>query len=281
MEIHSNIPYTHESPRNLLHEFDLYLPRASSADPTARPLICFIHGGAWRSEDKAYYSLLAEKLVQHTGLAVAIPNYRLTPREETENSTLRHPLHAQDILNFLEFLLTWDSPSGFSFSFDSTQLFLMGHSCGAHMLSSIFLDSSAATPSLTPTQTLLDAVKGIIVSEGIYDLDLLTTRFPNYLEWFIAPAFGKLMSYAHLAVTSYPLRSPNINWLVVHSQGDSMVDSPQSERMLGHLKSEYGSSAEERVFYDTTLTQGHDDILVTEEFVKIVAQFIKKYPGNV
>lgn len=279
MEIHSDIPYTHESPRNPLHEFDLYLPRAraSTTDPAARLLICYVHGGAWRAEDKAKHSALAKKLVHHTGFPVAVPNYRLTPLKETADNILRHPSHAKDILDFLEFLLTWGPPYGLNLSFGPTQLCLMGHSCGAHMLSSIFLDSSAVTPSLTPSQALLNAVKAIIPSEGIYDLDLLSNNFPDYLEWFVARAFGKRASYAPFAVTSYRTRSHSISWLLIHSQGDTMVNFPQSEKMLEHLKSEYGPSADERIFYDTSLTQDHFDIPAGDELVNIVGQFIQRF----
>ncbi|KAF9453226.1 alpha/beta-hydrolase [Macrolepiota fuliginosa MF-IS2] len=276
MDIHSDIPYTRESLRNPLREFDLYLPPGSIADPTTRPTICFVHGGAWRSEDKKEHSVLAENLVHHTGLAVVVPNYRLTPHEETRDNVLRHPSHTEDILNFLEFLLTWEGPPGCGRVFDPTQLFLMGHSCGAHMLSSILLDSSMVTASLTPSRSLLDAVKGVVMSEGIYDLDLLNLHFPDYLGWFIAPAFGTLESYSPFAVTSYALRRRTLSWLLIHSQGDTLVDFSQSEKMLNHLKSEYGTSADERICYNTALTQGHDDILVTDEFVKIVGHFIEK-----
>lgn len=222
------------------------------------------------------HSALAEKLVHYTGFPVVVPNYRLTPREGPVDDILRHPTHAKDILDFLEYLLTWGSPHGLSLSSGPTQLFLMGHSCGAHMLSSIFLDSSAVTPSLTPSPKLLGAVKGISPSQGIYDLELLINNFPSYLEWFVARAFGKQESYAPFSVTSYPTRSRSINWLLVHSQGDTMIDLPQSEKMLEHLKAEYGPSAEEHIFYDTSLTQDHFDVPASDELVNIMGEFIKR-----
>lgn len=229
-------------------------------------------------EDKKDHSALAERLVRRTGFPVAVPNYRLSPRENIGNHILRHPSHASDILQFLEFLLAWDGFPGpdSGLALDAKGLLLMGHSCSAHMLAAIFLDSSAVTPNLTPSPALLNAVKGIVTSEGIYDLELLCSRFPDYLSWFIAPAFGNLKTYAPYAVTNYNLRRPGINWLLIHSQGDTLVDVPQSEKMLAHLKSEYGPSANGHIFYDTSLTQGHNDILVTDEFVQIVGQFVEK-----
>jgi hypothetical protein len=142
------------------------------------------------------------------------------------------------------------------------------------MLAAILLDSSAATPTLTPSSALLDAIKGVVMSEGIYDLDLLTAHFPEYLDWFVAPAFGKLDSYAAFAVANYAPRRLGFDWLFIHSQGDTLVDFPQSEKMLRCLQAEYGPSADRRISYDTSLTQSHDDILVTDEFVQIVGRFI-------
>lgn len=193
-----------------------------------------------------------------------------------QDPPVRHPLHAKDILQFLEFLLTRVGPSGMGRAVDPTKLFLMGHSCSAHMLSSIFLDSSAVTPVLTPSSALLHAVQGIVFSEGIYDLDLLCSRFPSYLDWFVAAAFEKLETYAAFTVTNYALRRPNIRWLLIHSQGDTLIDKPQTEKMLKHLKDQYGSSADEYIHHDTSLIQGHDEILVEDEFVQIVGRFIQK-----
>lgn len=199
-----------------------------------------------------------------------MPNYRLTPTNETSGNTLQHPSHTEDILRFLEFLITWNGPVDDGHAIDIKQLFLMGHSCGAHMLSCILLDSSATTPSLAPSIVLLDAVKSVILSEGIFDLDLLNARFPDYLSWFIAPTFGKLDSYAAFATTSYPTRRHEYSWLLIHSTGDTLVDLVQSVQMLRHLRASNG-----QVILNTSFTQDHDDILSSDDFVDVVKQFIQ------
>lgn len=50
LEEHLDVPYTVEDARNKLREFDFYVPRRHE-DISRRlpPLICFVHGGAWRS----------------------------------------------------------------------------------------------------------------------------------------------------------------------------------------------------------------------------------------
>lgn len=50
LEEHLDIPYTAEDVRNRLREFDFYVPtRHESLGTRLPPLICFVHGGAWRS----------------------------------------------------------------------------------------------------------------------------------------------------------------------------------------------------------------------------------------
>ncbi|PPQ75416.1 hypothetical protein CVT24_012982 [Panaeolus cyanescens] len=259
MTVSLNINYTdnHDDP---LRQFDLYLPQIHNNSV----LICFIHGGAWRSEDKKDHAQLAHSLVTATGYSVAVPNYRLTPPDNSD-SAFHHPLHASDVHRFLDFVLAArDLPSSF---------ILIGHSCSAHMLASIFLDStkSCVQPPLRPSHNLLNAVKAIILSEGIYDLDSLVATFPDYRAWFILPAFGPAQSYQKYSVLNYPLLpNSNIRWLLLHSKGDTLIDIPQTKAMYHHLH----SLDDTKVSIDVDrLTDEHDDILRTPLYVDLVAKF--------
>ena len=178
-----------------------------------------------------------------------------------------HPSHTQDLLQFLNFIISHPSPV-----FDSGNLTLIGHSCSAHMLSSIFLDSSAITPSLSPSPELLRSVKAIVMSEGIYDLDILITSFPEYREWFIHRAFGIAESYSQFSVLTYPIwPSSAISWLLFHSKGDTLVDQIQSEAMYNHLF----QLCPQNVFRNLNdLTEGHDDILRSNRYVELISQFV-------
>ncbi|KAF8969964.1 Alpha/Beta hydrolase protein [Flammula alnicola] len=230
-------------------QFDLYSPAIASQQA---PLLCFIHGGAWRSEDKRDYAALARSLAITTRCPVAVPNYRLTPANNLDPQ-FRHPIHAQDILLFLEFIQTWNSPPC---PFDASKLVLMGHSCSAHMLSSIFLASDSANLSLVPSAELLSSIKGIIMSEGIYDLDGLLARFPGYRQWFVEPAFGPSQTYSQFSALKYP---------------------------CGHLPRYPGSCFTPREIDPQhvsinvdELTEEHNENLHTEAYVKVVKQFTAK-----
>jgi len=226
-------------------------------------------------DDKSAHSALAASLVKACNCPVLVPNYRLTPHVLTEDNQFRHPKHAEDVLKFLVFLTTWE---GIPNLFDPTgrPMFLMGHSAGAHMLAAIFLDSSAFTPSLTPPPAVLQLVKGIALSEGIFDIDLLLARFPPYREWFIAPAFGDLQSYAGAATTRLPLRDgASLKWLIVHSRADTLVDVPQSDAMYAHLRALYGAAADTHVASNfDEIEAEHDDVLGTQPFIDGIRSFV-------
>ncbi|GLB35040.1 putative alpha/beta hydrolase fold [Lyophyllum shimeji] len=263
--------YTTDAQRQL----DIHMPGDAVPNPLP-PLIVFIHGGAWRTEDKGEHRKLARDLATATGFPVAVPNYRLTPRDPPDDNHFRHPGHAEDALQALIFLTTWKGPSAVGRPiYDPNRFYLMGHSCGAHMLSSIFLDSSSVTPTLAPPPSLLRAVQKIIMSEGIYDLDLLLSTFPNYRDWFVAPAFGRRESYAPFSTTTYPLIDKRIKWLIIHSKGDTLVDLPQSDAMYQHLCELNGGDASTRIHRNTEQLSGeHNDILLGLEFVEIVKNYI-------
>jgi acetyl esterase/lipase len=209
----------------------------------------------------------------HTSYPVVVPNYRLT---EPDNK-LQHPAHAEDILQLLTFLLSWPGPAGYpSPPCNPDKIFLMGHSCSAHMLASIILDSSE--PTLVPSPELLQAIRGVIFSEGIYNIDTLLQSFPTYRDWFIANAFGSLPNYNQCSVTSTPLRegASHIHWLIIHSRGDTLVDMGQSQEMYEHLQSLHrNAGGPGRVLgcWDD-LNEEHNAILQSGKFHQIVGDFI-------
>ena len=224
-------------------------------------LISYYYTG---SEDKQEHAQFARNVAIATSYPVAVPDYRLSPR--AGDPVFVHPAHAQDVLQFLNFILSHPSPA-----FDPGNLTLIGHSCSAHMLSSIFLDSSAVTPSLSPSPELLHSVKAIIMSEGIYDLDLFLISFPETREWFIKRAFGIAESYPQFSVLTYPARlSSATSWLLLHSKGDTLVNQIQTDAMYDHLL----QLCPQNVFRNVDdLIEDHNDIPNSDRYVKLISQF--------
>ncbi|KAF7302994.1 Esterase lipase [Mycena kentingensis (nom. inval.)] len=266
MNHHLNIAFTTEA--DPLRSFDAYIPSFPS-----QAILVFVHGGAWRAGDKADYKNLAAKLVEASGCAVLVPNYRLTPASPSAGNKFEHPGHAEDILTFLTFLANWEGLAGLE-NISKLPVHAIGHSAGAHILASIFLDSSAVTPTLTPSAAVTQLVRGIVLSEGIYDIDLLLKSFPSYCDWFIAAAFGQHESYIDGSVSRLALRPglEHLRWLVGHSSGDTLVDVVQSETMRDHLQALYGQSQVTSSF-DAVAVE-HDDVLLDPVFIELVAKFV-------
>lgn len=206
-------------------------------------------------------------------MPVAVPNYRLT----TPTTPIQHPSHTEDTLAFLNFVLVWKGPSSDGQPvYDRGKLFLLGHSCSAHMLCSIYLAprDPGANATLVPSSELLAATRGFVLTEGIYDLDLLLRSFPTYKEWFIANAFGDRESYGEFDVSSYDLRKggEHLLWLLLHSRDDTLVDVAQGESMYGHLVGKFGAASVKKDW--ETLRGDHNPLLKTDAYYEAVTRFI-------
>ncbi|KAI0780795.1 alpha/beta-hydrolase [Trametes elegans] len=255
------------------HRFDYYPPASRTQPPP--PLLVFVHGGAWRSEDKADHAALARALLDRAACAVAVPNYRLT----TPAQPIQHPSHAEDVLRCLHFLATWPGPSPSCAEPAHSGIYVLGHSCSAHILASIYLASPY--PELTPSRQLLASTRALAFSEGIYDIDALLRSFPNYKQWFVASAFGDRDAYEDVNVASYPPRpdAEHLRWLVIHSTGDTLVDPVQSESMYAHLSALFGHVQPappvppvQKNFDE--LDEGHNDLLSGVVYPRIIADFV-------
>jgi len=94
---------------------DLYLPE----DPGQRPLIVWVHGGAWRSGSRA--SMPLKWLLPH-GFAVASVDYRLSP-------VARFPAQVHDCKAAIRFLRGRQKDYGY----DATRIAVIGSSAGGHL----------------------------------------------------------------------------------------------------------------------------------------------------
>jgi len=177
-------------------------------------------------------------------------------------------------------MLVWDGPPGTDIQESLKEIYLIGHSCSAHMIASIILDSTSITPSLNTPSRLLDAIKGVIMSEGIFDIDQLVSCFPQYRERFVSDAFGGTAKFSDFSVFNYPSREhmDSTRWLLVHSKGDSLIDVGQSQAMYEHISRLYlkqNLPVDKHVYIDTDGLQAeHDDIFKEDKYIETVSSFI-------
>jgi acetyl esterase/lipase len=205
-------------------------------------------------------------------------NYRLSPRKQTDGPTVHHPRHALDALAALIFIQEHGATQLGIPQSSLENIYLVGHSCGAHIITSIILDTSSELYHIPTPPALLAGVKGVFMSEGLYDIDLLLKKFPSYSD-FIQGALGDLPSYKDVSPAHYKLRGETlIYWLVVHSKGDKLINEEQAEAMWDHLwELSDDKSAHEYIEGDwERLKLGHDEILQDGEYPAMVAQFVQE-----
>ncbi|PIA16228.1 alpha/beta-hydrolase, partial [Coemansia reversa NRRL 1564] len=155
---------------------DIYFPQIC---PAMVPLVVYIHGGAWRTGDKADFSYIAEGLIGVAGhrLAVAVINYTLSTRLV---GSIRHPGHLNEVIKAVKFLVTDQDYPGRSIV-DSRRVFLVGHSAGAHM-------SALMALAPQPAFQYLGNIRGVVGVGGIYNIPKLLKSNPDYSD-FIDMAF--------------------------------------------------------------------------------------------
>ena len=190
-----DIPYGSD-PRLRFH---VYLPAQAASDA---PVIFMVHGGGWRTGDKAETAVVENKVPYFTGrgyLLVSI-NYRMLPDAD--------PLvQAQDVA----LALATAQRKAASWGGDPRRFILMGHSAGAHLVALL-----SARPSLAAGSRWLGTVA---LDSGALDVpDLMEHRHPRlYDEAFGSdPVLWRKVSPAHAL---QPGAQPML--LVCSSQRDS------------------------------------------------------------
>ena len=196
------------------------------APEAGAPVLVFIHGGYWRSLDKADHSFLAPAFVSE-GACVVVPNYQLCPAVTIPEIALQS---AQ--------ALAWVYRNAAQFGGDPARVTVIGHSAGGHLATMLL----ACQWSLLGSDLPADLVKNAMSISGLYELDsVMQTPFlketlrltPEHVlqaspAWFPAPAKGLLYAAAGADESEEFLRQ---NALIEQVWGSKTV--PVREAMLG------------------------------------------------
>lgn len=141
---------------------DVYAP----ADANHAPVVVFFYGGSWMSGKRQWYRWLGRVLAQQ-GLLVVIPDYRKWPK-------VRMAGFMQDAAE----AVAWAHAHAGDYGGDPQQLFVMGHSAGAHIGALLATDERwLAGVHMHPGQ-----LDGFIGLAGPYDFLPLTD--PNFIDMF-------------------------------------------------------------------------------------------------
>ncbi|NYE58927.1 acetyl esterase/lipase [Duganella sp. 1224] len=168
--------------------YDVYLPRNAAQ----APVIFMVHGGAWRSGDKANARVVQNKVGRWTarGIIVVSVNYRLLPGASVATQ-------AADVAA----ALAAAQAQAASWGGDRGKFVLMGHSAGAHLVA--LLASAPPPAGVTPW------LGAVALDSAAMDLPALMARrhFPLYDRAFGGDAedWRKLSPVARLRPGAAPL----------------------------------------------------------------------------
>ena len=151
-----DVPYGSE-PGETLDVFAAPTPagRGQGRPPSAgAPVLVLIHGGWWRSLDKADHSFIAPPFVQ-AGALVVLPNYALCPAVGIAQIALQTTR-----------ALAWAWRHAAQHGGDPARIFVIGHSAGGHLAAMLLCcDWPAVHPDLPP-----GLLAGAMSISGVFDL---------------------------------------------------------------------------------------------------------------
>ena len=126
-------------------------------DAPAAPVLIFIHGGYWRSLDKADHSFVAPSFTADGALVVVV-NYALCPAVTVEHIVMQM-VHA----------VSWVWRHAEAYGGDPSRIALAGHSAGAHLAAMLMCCRWKVVAEDLPAQPL----SGALAISGLYDLEPL------------------------------------------------------------------------------------------------------------
>lgn len=154
---------------NLAETMDIF-----EAANHAAPFLLFVHGGYWRSLDKAQFSFVVDGPMAH-GFAVGVMNYTLAPATTVEGIVA-------EVRRAVAWLAEKEAPG--------RALYIAGHSAGGHL-----------------TAAAMDhpAIRGALAISGIYDLEPIRLSYLNDEVRLSEDEVPRVSPMRHLPDRSAPL----------------------------------------------------------------------------
>ena len=209
---------------------DVYRPR----DAHNAPVVVFFYGGSWKSGKRQWYRWAGMALAQR-GLMVVIPDYRLWPKVKLDGF-MQDAAHA----------VAWTHAHAAQYGGNTTQLFVMGHSAGAHIGALLATDAHWLNAvGMQPRQ-----LAGFIGLAGPYDFLPLTD--PDFVDMFGSTHAAQLRSQpVHFVDGDEP------PMLLLQGAADKVVQ-PRNATSMADAMRRKGESVEVKMYPDI----GHTAILL-------------------
>lgn len=141
---------------------DVYRPIAAKD----APVVVFFYGGAWQGGKRQWYRWVGETLARH-GVVAVLPDYRKFPQAKLDG-----------FMHDAASAVAWAHSHAADHGGNADDLFLMGHSAGAHLGALLATDSSwLQQVGMQPSQ-----LRGFIGLAGPYDF--LPLKKQVYIDMF-------------------------------------------------------------------------------------------------
>lgn len=250
-----------------LQKLDLHLPK-KKGDSTA-PVLIAIHGGAWAFGDKTNYSFIQPKTrwFNDKGFIVASINYRLSP-------AVTHPEHIQDVAK----AVAWIEDNISKYGGDPKQLYLLGHSAGAHLAALAAVDvvrmqEAGANPN---------SIRGVILLDGAAyhvpkQVATVWRKDNLYTKAFTQDAKIQRDASPTLKVTAMKGSPPP--FLILHV-ADRDESKAQSQDFSAAIKAKGGHAQVISVEGKSHATINRDLGKPGDATTRAVNAFLKQVPGN-
>lgn len=226
-DVTTNIAFGNERWQTL----DVYKP-STKFRPSKSPVIVFVYGGGWSWGDKSLNHFAADAFTSR-GYTVVIPDYIKYPDG-------KFPQFIEDVA----MSIAWVQENITSFNGDPQNLYLVGHSAGAHTVALLGADKHY----LNNAGVKYSNIKGIAGIAGPYNF---TPKKPAYIDTFGKENFEIMKVSSHIDGSEPPM-------LLLHADGDTVVGKFNQTTLAEIINAKGGIV--ETIDYDDDIT--HVSILL-------------------
>ncbi len=213
---------------------DVYRPRSRR---NTAPVVVFLYGGRWQSGSKDQYRLLGDALARR-GVVVVVPDYRLYPE-------VKFPGWVEDAAQAVK----WTRSNIERLGGDTAQIWVVGHSSGAHTAVLLALDNRY----LRDAGISANAIRGYISIAGPVD----TVWTDTDVQALMGPPDGWPATYPRTHIVEGIAEEREANLLFLHGSGDKTVSASNSTTLAARIRS--GGGCARAVVYRGV---GHVEIVV-------------------
>ncbi|MFN8257114.1 MAG: alpha/beta hydrolase [Bacteroidales bacterium] len=223
--LHANIPYNNDTLHK--HLLDIYLPAGVKGNI---PVVIWVHGGGWLSNDKYAdmgYMVKTVEAIINSGFALVSIDYRFSTQAV-------FPAQIQDCNKAIGFIYE----NAQKYSLDKNRMALIGFSAGGHLATLTGLSKNNNVPEFfMPESSKSFNFKAVVDFYGPADLML----FPGSVDAKSPEAI--LIGAAPLDRPDLAKKASPITWvdkndppfLIIHGENDNMVPLIQSKLLHSWL----------------------------------------------